>query len=186
MDFLRSDAGTSSAVRLGEVDMKRHFWLAFLLLPALAFGLASNVAASEGGDNHGDGARTLTAVLSGASEFPVATGSDLVGTARITINRAHTVLCWDLDYTTETQHVVAAHIHMAPRGKAAPPLFGFFSSPAPIMNDGCKSGAPALLADIAQHPGAYYVNVHTAEHPTGAGRGQLTTKRHDDGGDSGE
>lgn len=165
--------------------MKRYFWLAFLVLPALAFGLVSDVAASEGGDNKGNGARTLTAVLNGANEVPVATGSDLVGTARITINRSHTVLCWDLDYTT-TQHVVAAHIHPGLPGFANPPKFGFFNPPAStiVVNDGCRSGDPALLADIAKHPGAYYVNVHTTDHPAGAGRGQLTTKRHDDGQDS--
>src|ERR1700687_2924605 len=109
--------------------MKRYFWLAVLVLPALAFGLVSDVAASEGGgDNKGDGALTLTAVLNGANEIPVATGSDLVGTARITINRDHTVLCWDLDYKT-TQHVVAAHIHKAPAGVAAGIVFGFFNPP---------------------------------------------------------
>jgi len=169
--------------------MKRHFWLAFLVVPALAFGLVSDVSASEGGGggNKGDGARTLTAVLKGANEIPIATGSDLVGTARITINRSHTVLCWDLDYKT-TQHVVAAHIHKAPAGVAAGIVFGFFNPPTStlIVNDGCRSGAPSLLAEIAKHPGAYYVNVHTTDHPAGAGRGQLTTKSHDDGGDSGE
>src|ERR1700687_5764248 len=152
--------------------MKRYFWLAVLVLPALAFGLVSDVAASEGGgDNKGDGALTLTAVLNGANEIPVATGSDLVGTARITINRDHTVLCWDLDYRTRTQHVFAAHIHPGLPGVANPPTFGFFSSAAAILNDGCRSGDPSLLADIAQHPGAYYVNVHTTENTGGAGRG---------------
>jgi hypothetical protein len=165
--------------------MKRHFWLAFFVVPAMALGLVSDVAASEGGGNNGEGARTLTAVLMGANEVPAALNSDLRGTARITINRARTQLCWDLDYTT-TEHVVAAHIHKAPPGVAAGVVFPFFNPPSAVMNDGCGPGAPALLADIAKHPGAYYVNVHTTVHPGGAGRGQLTTKRHDDGGDSSE
>jgi hypothetical protein len=151
----------------------------------MAFGLVSDVAASEGGGNNGEGARTLTAVLKGANEAPKALNSDLRGTARITINRAHTQLCWDLDYTT-TETVVAAHIHKAPPGVAAGVVFPFFNPPAAVMNDGCGSGAPALLADIAKHPGAYYVNVHTTVHPAGAGRGQLMRTQQDQDEDSAE
>jgi hypothetical protein len=167
--------------------MKRRLWLAFAVVPVLAFGLASDVAASESGGDRGEGARTLTAILNGANEVPPATTSDLRGTARITINRAHTQLCWDLDYTT-TQVVVAAHIHKGPAGVAAPVVFGFFNPPtsAVVVNDGCRAGDPALLTDIAKHPGAYYVNVHTTAHPGGAGRGQLTKKHGNEGDDSGE
>lgn len=155
--------------------MKRHFWLAFFAVPALAFGLVSDVAAGQVDGVKGEGGRPFTAVLSGASEVPAAPGSDLRGTARITINRGQSELCWDLDYTT-TQHVVAAHIHRAPAGVAGPIVFGFFNPPpsAVVVNSGCREGAPALLAAISENPGAYYVNIHTSEHPTGAGRGQLT------------
>jgi hypothetical protein len=39
---------------------------------------------------------------------------------------------------------------------------------------GCLSNvAPALLQNINNNPAAYYVNVHNAEFPNGADRGQL-------------
>ncbi len=94
----------------------------------------------------------------GANEVPAAPGSDLMGTARITINLGQSELCWDLDYTT-TQKVVAAHIHKAPPGSAGPIVVGFFNPPAfpSPVNSGCREGDPTLLRAIATDPGAPYV-----------------------------
>ena len=155
--------------------MKRRFWLVFSVVPVLAFGLVGDAAAGQIDGIQGNGGRPFTTVLSGANEVPAATGSDLTGTALVTINLGQSRLCWDLDYTT-TQTVVAAHIHHAPAGVAAGVIFGFFNPPASavIVNTGCRSGDRALLEDIAAHPENYYVNVHTTAHPAGAGRGQLT------------
>ena len=155
--------------------MKRRFWLLFSIVPVLAFGLVSDVAAGQIDGIDGNGGRPFTTVLSGANEVPAATGSDLTGTAKVTINLGQSRLCWDLDYTT-TQTVVAAHIHHAQAGVASGVVFGFFNPPASsvIVNSGCRNGDPALLADIAANPANYYVNVHTTAHPGGAGRGQLS------------
>jgi hypothetical protein len=156
--------------------MKRRFWLVFSIVPVLAFGLVSDVAAGQIDGINGNGGRPFTTVLSGANERPVpATGSDLTGTALVTINLGQSRLCWDLDYTT-TQTVTAAHIHHAPAGSAAGVIFGFFNPPTSngIVNSGCRSGDPVLLRDIATHPEDYYVNVHTTTFPGGAGRGQLS------------
>jgi hypothetical protein len=155
--------------------MKRRFWLVFSIVPVLAFGLVSDVAAGQIDGINGNGGRPFTTALSGANEVPAATVSDLTGTAKVTINLGQSRLCWDLDYTT-TQTVVAAHIHHAAAGVAAPVIFGFFNPPASpvIVNSGCRSGDPALLRDIATHPENYYVNVHTTTYPGGAGRGQLS------------
>jgi hypothetical protein len=155
--------------------MKRRFWLLFSIVPVLAFGLVSDVAAGQIDGINGNGGRPFTTVLSGANEVPAATGSDLTGTAKVTINLGQSRLCWDLDYTT-TQTVVAAHIHRAPAGVAAGVVFGFFNPPTSpvVVNSGCRNGDRALLADIAAHPANYYVNVHTTARPAGAGRGQLT------------
>ncbi|HEX9561102.1 MAG TPA: CHRD domain-containing protein [Candidatus Dormibacteraeota bacterium] len=155
--------------------MKRFFWLALVAIPVLALGVVGDVAAGQVDGVNGEGGRPFTTILLGANEVPAAPNSDLVGTARVTINLGQSELCWDLDYTT-TQHVVAAHIHKGPSGAARPVVFGFFNPPAStvVVNSGCRSGDRALLAAIAADPGAYYVNVHTSLYPTGAGRGQLT------------
>lgn len=166
--------------------MKRKLWLAFFVVPVLAFGLVSDVAAGgRGGDNNG-GEQDFTAKLRAANETPPILESKFNATARITINASRTAVCWDLDYTT-TQVVKAAHIHKGAAGVSGPVVFGFFNPPPKptgvVVNDGCRpAGTPAELAvisDIANHPGDYYVNIHTSAHPAGATRGQLTTHGED-------
>jgi hypothetical protein len=155
--------------------MRRLLLFGIGLLPLVLFGFANDALAGQTDGINGEGGRPFTTTLLGANEVPAAPGSDLVGTAKVTINVGQHELCWDLDYTT-TQTVIAAHIHHAPAGLAAPVIFGFFNPPASatVVNSGCREGSPALLADIVAHPSDYYVNVHTTAHPAGAGRGQLT------------
>jgi hypothetical protein len=162
--------------------MRRLLLLGVGLLPVLFFGLAGDAAAGEGGGWH-----TLTTTLHGANEIPLAKNSDLRGTAKVRINLDSNVLCWDLDYRTKTQHVVAAHIHIGKAGTAPAMniVFGFFNppaSPTPV-NDGCRAGDPTLLRNIVANPQNYYVNVHTTIHPAGAGRGQLRGRDESDDGD---
>jgi hypothetical protein len=165
--------------------MKRKLWLAFLVVPALAFGLVSDVAAGEGGGQSGGGEQNFTAKLRAANETPPILGSNFNATARITINSARTAVCWDLEYTT-TQVVRAAHIHKGAAGVPGPVVFGFFNPPPKpvgvVVNEGCRPGTPTelpIIRDIANHPGDYYVNIHTVAHPGGATRGQLTTNGDD-------
>ena len=40
-------------------------------------------------------------------------------------------------------------------------------------SDDCDDVADALLDEIRRSPADFYVNVHTAEHPDGAIRGQI-------------
>ena len=161
--------------------MRRLLLLGIGLLPVILFGFGNDALASENNGNDGEGGRSFTTTLKGTNEVPPATGSDLRGTAKVTINLGRHILCWDLDYTT-SQKVVAAHIHHGVAGVTAPVVFGFFNPPpsATVVNDGCRQGDPALLRDIAMHPGDYYVNVHTTIFPAGAGRGQLRRHGSDD------
>lgn len=156
--------------------MRRLLLLGVGLLPLVLFGLVNDAMAGQTDGINGEGGRPFTTTLSGANEVPAAPGSDLKGTAKVTINLGQNELCWDLDYTT-TQHVVAGHIHRGPAGVAGPIVFGFFNPPpsgGKIVNSDCREGSHELLEAIAHDPGAYYVNVHTTIHPGGAGRGQLT------------
>jgi CHRD domain len=157
--------------------MRRLLLFGLALVPLVLFGFATDAAAGE--ENHGK--VHLETVLAGANERPTpATGSDLTGEASVVIDLRTHVLCWKLDYDT-AETVIASHIHHGGAGVAGPVIFGFFNPPpsATVVNEGCRAGDPALLADIAANPANYYVNVHTTKFPGGAGRGQLSRESDD-------
>ena len=85
-----------------------------------------------------------------------------------------TEFCWTLSW----QNIgtpTAAHIHVGGRqvaGDVVIPLDDV-DVPGPLDPSGCRTISADLAADITEDPGAFYVNVHNAEFPPGAIRGQL-------------
>jgi hypothetical protein len=68
----------------------------------------------------------------------------------------------------------AAHIHLAPEGVAGPVVVPL-TPPTSGVSSGCVSGlAREGVKAILKDPAVYYVNVHNADHPAGALRGQLS------------
>src|SRR2546430_727325 len=69
------------------------------------------------------------------------------------------------------------HIHQGVFGVNGPVVVPLFASPVPatvVAISGTVTGVdPALVSDISAHPSAYYTNLHTAQFPGGAVRGQL-------------
>ena len=126
------------------------------------------------------GGRKFTTTLSGANECNASGTCNLgdpdgTGTATIDINVGQQRVCWDI-----TVNNIAAptrgHIHDAPAGTAGPIVVGFFEADSVALKGCTATTQPvdrALLLDIVQHPQDFYVNVHTAEFPAGAIRGQL-------------
>jgi hypothetical protein len=67
----------------------------------------------------------------------------------------------------------AAHIHIGAPDKAGPVLVGL-DAPADGSSDGCVDLAKDKVKAVMDNPADYYVNVHNAEFPDGAVRGQLS------------
>jgi CHRD domain len=117
--------------------------------------------------------KELAAVtLTGATEVPGPGDSDGSGTAKLTLNVGKGEVCYELT-VANIQEATAAHIHEGAIGKSGPVKVGL-DAPKTGTAKGCKSADTAVIQDLMQNPANYYVNVHNAEFPQGAVRGQLS------------
>ena len=137
-----------------------------LFAPVLALMLAVTIAGPAAAAG-----RTLTTPLIGAEEVPGPGDPDGSGFAVITLNSGQGEVCWELT-ASDIAPATAAHIHVGEAGVAGPVVVTL-SPPTDGSSDGCVATDPALIKDIRKNPTNYYVNVHNAEYPAGALRGQL-------------
>lgn len=135
----------------------------FILLAACN---GANMGAEAAGDP------VLGARLTGAAEVPGPGDTDGGGRAVVRFDPAMpTRLCYELT-VSNIAAASAAHIH---RGAAAVagPVVVMFEAPADGSSSGCVDVAAPVATEIMTAPGGFYVNVHNAEFPNGAVRGQL-------------
>ncbi len=118
-----------------------------------------------------EGGRKLTATLTGAAERPGPGDADGAGTAAFQVNPGQTRVCYTLK-ASGIETATAAHIHKAPPTEAGPPVVTL-EAPADGSSEGCATVTRELAKALIQAPGDYYVNVHNADFPAGAIRGQL-------------
>ena len=145
---------------------RRHLAVLAFVAGLIALLALASTAAATGGAK-----RTTT--LTGAEEVPPA-DPDGTGFALITLNVGQATVCWELT-VSNIAPATAAHIHAAPagvNGSIVVPL----SAPTSGSSSGCTTANPALIQDIIDNPEQYYVNVHNAEFPGGAVRGQLSNR----------
>ena len=117
-------------------------------------------------------AARFTAALAGASERPDAGDPDAHGTATIAVDENKGEVCYDLAVTG--MKATAAHIHEGGPNDAGPIVVNFTPPGPDGKSQGCTKPADKdSVTKIVQKPSAYYVNVHSAEFPQGAVRGQL-------------
>jgi hypothetical protein len=113
----------------------------------------------------------FTAKLNGAAETPP-NDTKGTGSAAVSLDTKTKKITWKVTYSGLTGPATMAHFHgPAPVGKAAPvavPLPNPVTSPA----SGSATVTDAQIGDL--EAGMWYVNVHTAAHPDGEIRGQLT------------
>jgi len=104
-------------------------------------------------------------VLVGGNEVPGPGDADGYGLADVSVRRAE--VCWRIS-VSGVAPVAAAHIHAGPRGVAGPIVVSLEP-----YRSGCTEVRRRLARFIKEQPGEFYVNVHNAEFPGGAVRGQL-------------
>jgi hypothetical protein len=150
---------------------QRRLFAALLLAAIVALAIAGPAAAAKlGGADQGG--RQLTTTLTGEQEVPVRGDLDGIGFATVTVNPGQGVLCYELS-VSGIAPATAAHIHEAPVGMAGPVVVGL-QPPTDGSSSGCVEVGRTLAKDILKNPADYYVNVHNAEFPGGALRGQLS------------
>lgn len=134
--------------------------LAILTAAGLALAPAAAMAATV----------KLVATLNGASETG---GGDPDGTGRFSaeIDAETGDVCYVL-VANQISKPVAAHIHVGAAGTDGAPVVTLeVTGPD---GDLCMAAEPDVLKPIVAGPEGYYVNVHTADFPKGAVRGQLS------------
>lgn len=120
----------------------------------------------------GSSGRALSAELLGANEAGPAGGDpDATGTAVVTVNAGQGELCYSVEFSGVAP--VAGHIHDGEAGVNGPVVIPLAVAGATSTASGCADVSRELLRDILIDPSGYYVNLHSAEFPAGAIRGQL-------------
>ena len=147
--------------------MKRRVTIVVCVLAVLGLAaLAVSVGAGAGG-------RPYSTVLTGANERPGPGDPDGSGTASITLNQGLNEVCFHLT-VSGIAPATLAHIHIAPPTDPGP-IVVHLAAPTSGESSGCVDNVdPKLIKAIRQDPGAYYINVHNADFPAGALRGQLS------------
>ncbi len=115
----------------------------------------------------------LTATLKGGNTEVPAGDPDGSGKAKITINAATKQVCYDIT-VSGIADATMSHIHKGAAGVAGPVVVGLDTDGFAGKTKACVTADDAaVVTDILANPGNYYVNVHTADFPGGAVRGQL-------------
>ncbi len=111
----------------------------------------------------------LFADLQGANETG-AGDRDGYGDMAAAVKLTEGKLCYELS-VGKIGTAMAAHVHEGKAGVEGPPVITIAVTGP--KNEVCLEADGKLLRKIADEPGDFYVNVHNAEFPSGAIRGQL-------------
>lgn len=116
----------------------------------------------------------FTTQLRGANEVP-ANASTGTGQVDAVFDKSNNLFRWKVSYTGLTGPATAGHFHgPAAIGANAGVALGW-SNPIRSPMDGSATLTPAQAADLMA--GRWYANIHTAAHPGGEVRGQMTMVR---------
>jgi CHRD domain len=118
----------------------------------------------------------LIALMDGLQEVPAAGDQDGRGVSFVGVRG--TTVRFALSWSAIAQPS-AGHIHAGSAAQAGPVVVPFFAAPGglPAGLTGVSGEVmvdAAVARQISRHPSRYYTNLHNAEFPAGAIRGQLT------------
>jgi CHRD domain len=155
--------------------------LRVLTAAVAAASIAALVAVVGAGAQGGAAPRALFAVLSGAKEVSAEGdrgAGDANGRGSFSATFDGNRLCYGLT-VGNIEDPVAAHIHRGGRNVAGPVVVPLEHPDTgdPGASSECVRVQRSVAQDIRSNPAGFYVNVHNADFPDGAVRGQLFGKR---------
>jgi len=141
------------------------------MIRAIPFLLVFGLVAAAQSETASAGGKRFTFAMSGAQEAPGPGDPDGSGIASLRFNAGRERVCFSLT-VEDIAPATAAHIHVAPAGVPGPVVVGL-TAPTDGSSSGCVDLDRDEILEILREPAEYYVNVHNAEYPAGAVRGQL-------------
>jgi len=133
---------------------------------------SSFVIAQQKNKEMQDSGHLMKIPLTGAAEVPSPGDPDGSGTVNITLQQGQGRICFEVN-VNNIETPTAAHLHKAATGQAGPPVITLIEKNGSWNS--CVAADAALIKDIVQNPANYYFNIHNAQYPNGALRGQLST-----------
>lgn len=137
----------------------------------------ATAAAASAGDVLADGTVALSASLTGDAAYPGPGGDgqgSFAGTLTMVDGDGEDVveLCYELEVEGLSRTPAAAHVHRGTAGEAGEVVLPL-ATPRGGSATACEELPAGDAALVLENPSAFYVNVHTDDHPDGAVRGQL-------------
>jgi hypothetical protein len=122
--------------------------------------------------------QTLGAVLTGSQETPAPCATSGTGNATVTFDSTRQNIAVTITVANLGSPINNFHIHEGAAGVGGPVVINLIGLGGVFVN-GTMTGTfpvpdPALVQRMVQNPAGFYVNVHTAQCPGGAIRGQLS------------
>lgn len=111
-------------------------------------------------------------LLQGAIEVPPGDSKGW-GAASFSMDVDHGRVCYEVGVANITLPATADHIHKAKAGAAGPTVVDITPPDGNGYATGCSDGDAALIQSILDDPTGYYINVHNADFPKSALRGQF-------------
>ena len=152
--------------------MNRYLSATLAAVGALGLAAAAHADPDMSKMKDNDNGRKIGTTLSGQAEVPGPGDPDGVGRFAARVNPGQGEICYELD-VDDVDGVTAAHIHRGGRDVAGPVVVPL-ETPFDDDSQECLAVDRALAMELIRTPEAFYVNVHNAEYPDGAVRGQLS------------